>query len=164
MWQPWIMLRSWWGSRGATVSPHCFCFLFSQRGYFQSFCFALLLCCIILSADISFFFSGEKERNKEKRHFWQTAPQPKEALLRVMVARVILFVCAGATAPHVLAPLFVFFLGAGIIIVSTHCFCLLFSQREYFHCFSAPFLFPFFCSVTFTVSLNCFCFLFFRAS
>ena len=84
-------------------------------------CFLLFLrtvsvfCCVILGAGSSFFFSGEKERTKEKRHFWQTAPQPKEALLRVMVARVILFVCAGATAPHVLAPLFVFFLSAGIL-------------------------------------------------
>jgi len=83
-------------------------------GIFGCF-FALFLICVILCADSSFFFSGEKERTKEKRHFWQTAPQPKEALLRVLVARVILFVCAGATAPHVLAPLFVFFLGSGIL-------------------------------------------------
>jgi len=58
---------------------------------------------------------AKKKVGKEKRHFWQTAPQPKEALLRVLAARVILFVCAGATAPHVLAPLFVFFLGGGTL-------------------------------------------------
>ena len=75
----------------------------------------------------SFFFSGEKRKEaKKKRHFWQTAPQPKGALLRVLVARVILFVCAGATAPHVLAPLFVFFLSGGIFTVSPRCFCFFF--------------------------------------
>jgi hypothetical protein len=93
----------------------------------------------------SFFFSGEKRKEaKKKRHFWQIAPQPKEALLRVLVARVILFVCAGATAPHVLTPLFVFFLGASIFTDSVfHCFfaLLLF---HFFHCFSVLFLFHFF--------------------
>jgi hypothetical protein len=86
------------------------------------------------------FFSGEKRKEaKKKRHFWQTAPQPKEALLRVLVARVILFVCAGATAPHVLTPLFVFFLGLGTFNVSSHCFCFL--ARVFLpvppHCFFA---------------------------
>jgi len=90
-------------------------------------CFSVLfLFCVTLSADSSFFFSGEKERTKEKRHFWQTAPQPKEALLRFLVARVILFVCAGATAPHVMAPLFVFFSARVLLAVSSHCFCFFF--------------------------------------
>jgi hypothetical protein len=94
-----------------------------------------LLHCFILSAGSSFFFSGEKERTKEKRHFWQTAPQPKGALLRVLVARVILFVCAGATALHVLATLFVFFLSAGIHGCFFALFLFLFSWCGYFHCF-----------------------------
>ena len=109
--------------------------------------FALFLFCVILGAGSSFFFSGEKERTKEKRHFWQTAPQPKEALLRVMVARVILFVCAGATAPHVLAPLFVFFLGAGILGCFFALFLFLFSQCGYLHCL---------CFTFFPVSPYCF--------
>lgn len=38
----------------------------------------------------------KKEKDQRKSAiFWQTAMQPKEALLRVLVALVILFVCAG---------------------------------------------------------------------
>ena len=91
--------------------------------------FKSVFCCVLLSARLLSFFLAKKERTKEKRHFWQTAPQPKEALLRVLVARVILFVCAGATAPHVLAPLFVFFLSTGTFA----CFSALFLRTVHWH-------------------------------
>jgi len=80
------------------------------------------------------FFSGEKRKEaKKKRHFWQTAPQPKEALLRVLVARVILFVCAGVAVPFSLffrtvsVPLsqpgyFCLFLRTVSVPLSPHCY------------------------------------------
>ena len=97
----------------------------SQEQFLRRF-YSLFLdrCCFIIHSISSFFFLAKKKWSKEKRHFWQIAPQPKEALLRVLAARVILFVCAGATAPHAMAPLFVFFLGLGIFTASVSLFSL----------------------------------------
>jgi len=69
---------------------------------------------------LSFFWRKRNEAKKSAT--FANCSAAKEALLRVLVARVILFVCAGATAPHVLAPLFVFFLGPGTLPVSPPCF------------------------------------------
>ena len=76
------------------------------------------------------FFSGEKRKEaKKKRHFWQTAPQPKEALLRVLLACVILFVCAGVAVPFTLflRSVAVSFFSARVFSpLSSLCFCFFF--------------------------------------